>query len=118
MLFAGDDEQPEDHQGGASASLGAGESALLAIDYQTGQIKWRLGYGNAAGILTTAGRLLFTSNSGYAVALDPATGKTLWKTDVGGPMTNAPITYEWAGRQYVIIGARNTLTGLALPTGG
>lgn len=118
LLFAGDDEQPEDHQGGASASLGAGEWALLAIDYQTGQIKWRLGYGNAAGILTTAGRLLFTSNSGYAVALDPATGKTLWKTDVGGPMTNAPITYEWAGRQYVIIGARNTLTGLALPTGG
>ena len=55
---------------------------------------------------------------GYAAGLDPATGKTLWKTDVGGPMTNAPITYEWAGRQYVIIGARNTLTGLALPTGG
>ena len=54
----------------------------------------------------------------YAVALDPATGKTLWKTDVGGPMSNAPITYEWAGRQYVIIGARNTLTALALPTGG
>ncbi len=52
------------------------------------------------------------------MALDPATGKTLWKTNVGGPMTNAPITYEWAGRQYVLIGAGNTLTGLALPTGG
>jgi hypothetical protein len=59
--------------------------------------------------------LLFTSNSGYAVALDPATCKTLWKSDVGGVITNAPITYEWAGRQYVLIAARNTLIALALP---
>jgi alcohol dehydrogenase (cytochrome c) len=118
LLFSGDDDDVEDHQGGASSSLGAGEPALLAIDYQTGQVKWKLGYGNAAGILTTAGRLLFTSNSGYAVALDPATGRTLWKADVGGPMTNAPITYEWAGRQYVLIGARSTLIALALPAGG
>jgi hypothetical protein len=32
-------------------------------------------------------------------------------------MTNAPITYEWAGRQYVLIGARSTLIALALPAG-
>jgi len=115
LLFSGDDEQPEDHQGGAGSSLGAGESALLAIDYQTGQIKWKLGYGNPAGILTTAGQLLFTSNSGYAVALDPASGKTLWKSNVGGALSNAPITYEWAGRQYVLIAARNTLMAMALP---
>jgi glucose dehydrogenase len=58
-----------------------------ATGEKTGQIKWKLGYGNATGILTTAGRLLFTSNSGYAVAVDPATGKTLWKSDVGGVIT-------------------------------
>jgi alcohol dehydrogenase (cytochrome c) len=118
LLFAGDGEQPEDHEGGASSSLGAGESALLAIDYQTGQVKWRLGYGNASGILTTAGHLLFTSNSGYAVALDPASGRTLWKADIGGAMTNAPITYAWAGRQYVIVAARSSLIALAVPPAG
>jgi outer membrane protein assembly factor BamB len=54
---------------------------------------WKVGYGNPAGILTTAGGLLFTSNSGYLVALDAMDGKTVWKTNVGGPATNAPITY-------------------------
>jgi alcohol dehydrogenase (cytochrome c) len=49
------------------------------------------------------------------VALDPASGKTLWKSNVGGALTNAPITYEWAGRQYVLIAARNTLMAMALP---
>jgi outer membrane protein assembly factor BamB len=63
-------------------------------------------------------KLLFTSNSGYAVALDPANGKTLWKSDVGGAITNAPTTYEWAGRQYVLVAARNTLIALALPNAG
>ncbi len=115
LLFSGDDGQIEDHQGTASSGLGGGEPALLAIDYQTGQIRWKLGSGNSSGILTTAGKLLFTSNSGYAVALDPATGRTLWKSDVGGPISNAPITYEWAGRQYVLIGVRNSLMALALP---
>jgi outer membrane protein assembly factor BamB len=42
------------------------------------------GYRNPAGILTTAGGLLFTSNSGYLVALDATDGKTVWKTNVGG----------------------------------
>ena len=32
-----------------------------------------------------------------------------------GVITNAPITYEWAGRQYVLIAARHTLMALALP---
>jgi outer membrane protein assembly factor BamB len=66
---------------------------LLTIDYQTGEVRWKVGYGNPAGILTTAGGLLFTSNSGYLVALDAMDGKTVWKTNVGGPATNAPITY-------------------------
>jgi hypothetical protein len=44
-----------------------------------------------------------------------ANGKTLWKSDVGGAIINAPTTYEWAGRQYVLVAARTTLIALALP---
>ena len=54
----------EDHQGGRESALSPGDPALLAIDYQTGEVRWKVGYGNPAGILSTAGGLLFTSNSG------------------------------------------------------
>ncbi len=53
----------------------------------------------------------------YFVALDPANGKTLWKYNPGGPETNAPMTYEWAGRQYVVLAAQNKLYAFALPVG-
>jgi alcohol dehydrogenase (cytochrome c) len=117
LTTSDDQEGLENHQGGSTQAVGTTEMDLIAIDYKTGQVKWKLGYGNAAGILTTASRLLFTSNSGYFVALDPATGKTLWKYNPGGPETNAPMTYEWAGRQYVVLAAQNKLYAFALPPG-
>lgn len=114
-LTAGMEGEPEDHQGGREAPLGGGESALLAIDYQTGEVRWRLGYGNAAGVLSTSAGLVFTANSNYVVGLDGLTGKTLWKENLGGPLTNAPITYEQAGRQFVVMAVRDTLYSFALP---
>ena len=117
LTTSDDQEGLENHQGGSTQALGTTEMDLIAIDYQTGQVKWKLAYGNAAGVLTTASRLLFTSKSGYFVALDPATGKTLWKYNPGGPETNAPMTYEWAGRQYVVLAAQSKLYAFALPDG-
>src|SRR5436853_15486 len=53
-------------------------STLEAIDYKTGKLRWTrdLGEGDGhAGILTTAGKLLFTAdNDGNLLALDPSTG--------------------------------------------
>jgi alcohol dehydrogenase (cytochrome c) len=86
---------------------------IEAIDYKTGKIRWThdIGYGsNFQGVLTTAGDLLFTGdNSGNAMALDPATGKTLWHTNLGGVMNNAPITYELDGRQYLLLAGGESL---------
>ncbi len=95
------------------------ESVLEGIDYKTGDIKWRkeLGDGEAvAGILTTAGKLLFTSdNAQNLVALDPATGKTLWHVPVGGAMAASPMTYELDGRQYLLTPIQNVIFAWALP---
>ncbi|MCU1327167.1 MAG: glucose dehydrogenase [Bryobacterales bacterium] len=114
-LSAGIEGEPEDHQGGREAPLGGGESSLLAIDYQTGGVRWKLGYGNAAGILTTASGLVFTANSGYLVGLDAENGKTLWKQNAGGPASNAPITYQLGGKQFVVVSVRDTLYAFVLP---
>jgi acido-empty-quinoprotein group A len=81
-------------------------SVLEALDYQTGQIRWKHEIGDSegsSGMLTTAGDLLFTGdNSDNALALDPATGKTLWHVNLGARMQTGPITYELDGRQYLL----------------
>jgi acido-empty-quinoprotein group A len=95
------------------------DSAIRAIDYRTGKIVWDHEIGNgegSAGILTTAGHLLFTADdSGNLLALDPATGKTLWHVYLGGRMESCPETFELDGRQYLVVSAQNLLFAFALP---
>ena len=45
------------------------------------------------GILTTAGHLLFTGDSGEFVAFDPANGKLLWHQRITQPVSNGPSTW-------------------------
>jgi len=94
-------------------------STLRALDYKTGKVVWNHELGNGetiAGILTTAGHLLFTAdNSGNLLALDPATGKILWHLSVGGELVASPMTYELDGRQYLIVPIQENLYAFALP---
>jgi len=99
------------------------DTATRAINYRTGKITWthELGRGSSTtGNLSTAGHLLFTAdNSGNLLALDPATGKTLWHVNTGGRMANAPMTYMLDGRQYLVVAADgrvdHRLMAFALP---
>jgi alcohol dehydrogenase (cytochrome c) len=99
---------------------------LLALDYRTGKPRWKRvsargslrgsgegGEGN--GILTTAGHLLFSNESDRLVALDPATGKVLWRVYAGGNLTGCPMTYELDGRQYVLTPVDGVLYAWSLP---
>ena len=94
-------------------------SSLKAIEYQTGKIRWQhdLGPGeNWASVLSTAGGLVFTAdNHGNILALNDATGATLWHAYGGGPAKGPPITYELDGRQYVLVGSQEVLYCFALP---
>jgi acido-empty-quinoprotein group A len=94
-------------------------STVRALDYRTGKVVWNHEIGNGAsiaGILTTAGHLLFTAdNSGNLLGLDPATGKTLWHLNAGGHLAASPMTYQLDGRQYLIIPVQDILYAFALP---
>jgi len=68
-------------------------------------------------VLTTAGKLLFTGDSGELVAFDPADGKPLWHQRLTQPVSNGPSTYMLDGRQYLIVGAGDTLYALRLAGG-
>ncbi len=95
------------------------DSTLVAMDYTTGKPRWHheLGEGEGvAGMLTTAGHLLFTAdNSNNLLALDPATGKTLWHVPLGARMQAAPTTFEVDGKQYLLTPAGNILFAWVLP---
>ncbi|MGC2465575.1 MAG: acido-empty-quinoprotein group A [Candidatus Acidiferrum sp.] len=107
--------------GGRDRGLWA-NSTLRALDYRTGKVVWNheIGDGESiAGILTTAGHLLFSAdNSDNLLALDPVTGKTLWHLNVAGRLDASPMTYELDGRQYLIIPVQDILLAFALPVSG
>jgi alcohol dehydrogenase (cytochrome c) len=104
---------------GGKDELGlGGEAFLKAIDPKTGRIAWKITYPTegtgGSGILTTAGRLLFSGDpSGNLVARDPANGKPLWHTRLGSP-TNAPVTYMLDGQQHLVVAAGDTLYAFKL----
>lgn len=68
-------------------------------------IKW--GTPNFGGPVVTAGGVVFigATMDDYLRAFDAASGEELWKgrLPAGGQAT--PMTYEWEGRQYVVIAA-------------
>jgi alcohol dehydrogenase (cytochrome c) len=88
-----------------------------AIDYTTGKVRWthRWDGGARAGIVSTAGNLVFTGGSSNdLLALDATTGDALWHARLNAPISNGPITYELDGRQYVVVAAAESLWAFVL----
>jgi alcohol dehydrogenase (cytochrome c) len=66
-------------------------------------------------LLTTDGGLLFTGDtSGHFMAIDSTSGKTLWHTTTGANQNNGAITFEMDTKQYVVVGAGDSLYAFAL----
>ncbi|WHQ72911.1 PQQ-dependent methanol/ethanol family dehydrogenase [Methylorubrum extorquens] len=109
--------EPVNYKKGA-AYLGAGFNvspnfkdhigSLKAIDPATGKTAWE--YKNNAplwaGVLTTAGNLVFTGTpEGFLKAFDAKTGEEVWKFQVGTGVVASPITWEQDGEQWVGVAA-------------
>ncbi|MBI3684048.1 MAG: PQQ-dependent dehydrogenase, methanol/ethanol family [Acidobacteria bacterium] len=107
--------------GGGSKSIPDGprpSGAVMALNPLTGNKKWEFRHFSVswAGVLTTAGGLVFSGDAeGYCMALNALTGQVLWRTSLGGPITAAPITYSVNGKQYVAIASRSGVFAFALP---
>ena len=55
-------------------------------------------------LVATAGDLIFGGDvAGRFRALDATTGKVLWETDLGSPVTGHPVTFSADGKQYVAV---------------
>jgi alcohol dehydrogenase (cytochrome c) len=92
--------QPDSHPGDVLGSF-------LAINPLTGVKKWEIpltDLPSSAGMLATGGGIVFTGKlTGEFLALDEATGKTLWQFQTGSSVNATAITYTHKGRQYVTV---------------
>lgn len=90
--------------------------ALAAFDLNTGKLRWEAAEGNMApgapagspglgGPIVTAGGLIFTAATidPHLRAFDADTGKEIWTVELPASAQSTPMTYEWGGKQYVVI---------------
>ncbi|HYU09008.1 MAG TPA: pyrroloquinoline quinone-dependent dehydrogenase [Gemmatimonadales bacterium] len=108
--------------------------ALVAVSLQNGGISWTVPLGtmggfpgspNLGGPIATAGGVVFIGATlDRAIrAFDVETGRELWKADLPAGARATPMTYEAAGRQFVVIaaggggpfGAGDAIIAFALP---
>ena len=97
---------------------------LAAVDLKTGKVKWestigtteelaplgiamKWGTPSIGGSLVTAGGLVFIGSTmdKYLRAFDAKTGEELWQGRLPATGNATPMTYEWKGRQFVVIAA-------------
>jgi alcohol dehydrogenase (cytochrome c) len=101
-------------------------AAVRAIDPATGERRWEhrfraypsnISLDLTGGIMTTATGLLFVGdNDGWLYAFESATGRQLWRGQVGAPVWGtAAISYVLDGRQWVVTPAGLELKAFALP---
>src|SRR5712671_1248158 len=78
---------------------------VFAIAVDTGRTAWK--YEQRAGTLSlvaTGGGLIFGGDdNGRFRALDDKTGKILWETNLGSPVSGFPISFAVGGKQYVAV---------------
>jgi alcohol dehydrogenase (cytochrome c) len=117
MFYLTDTDERPEGWGGLDSMVGGDGGALLAIDYKTGKTVWRHDWPSGGGVvshLSTAGKLLFTSNLNYLIAFEPSSGKILWHAGLTGIPSAGPITYMVDGKQHVLVAAGDTLFAFAL----
>jgi PQQ-dependent dehydrogenase (methanol/ethanol family) len=81
-----------------------GMGNFIAWDPAAGRIVWSKPerFSVWSGALTTAGDVTFYGTlEGYLKAVDPRTGKELWKFKMPSGIVGNVFTYEYNGRQYV-----------------
>lgn len=91
--------------------------AIKALEAETGKLRWefKLHAPSSAGVLSTAGGLVFTgTREGWFFALDAASGKPLWRFQTGGQIAANPISFLVDQKQHVAIAAGQALFVFAL----
>jgi quinoprotein glucose dehydrogenase len=90
--------------------------ALVAFDLNSGKLRWQAPLGSMAeaapagsvgfgGPMATAGGLIFAAAAidPHLHAFDADTGKEIWTVELPASAQSTPMTYEWKGKQYIVV---------------
>lgn len=90
--------------------------AVVAFDLNSGKLRWETALGQMqdgwpmgsisfGGPMATAGGVVFTAAAldPHLSAFDADTGKQLWSAELPASAQSTPMTYEWSGKQYIVI---------------
>jgi alcohol dehydrogenase (cytochrome c) len=108
---------------GTGATIGLSKRVLKAIDPLTGQPVWTHEYPNlnnapvntGPSLLTTAANLLITGDDQKNLIIYSADkGDVLWHHEVTANQSDGPITYMLDGKQWILIGAGDSLYAYSL----
>ena len=96
------------------------QKILLAYSLDGDKPVWRYvqsGSGHsAAGVMTTAGGLVFFGDDAQSFeAVDAASGKSLWHFNTGQNISASPMTYAINSKQFVAIAAGSDIFTFTLP---
>jgi alcohol dehydrogenase (cytochrome c) len=125
-IFYSSPDEPADNLGEILGGMtgpvpNEGTLAVKALEVKTGRVRWQYTlpshrtYNEMAGLMSTAGRLVFGGNDESLVALNAETGAELWRFEAGGQIVAAPVSYQLAGRQYIAVAAGRSILAFALP---
>ena len=95
-------------------------NGLAKVNMETGEItRWPIGpIPTNSSILVTAGDVVFWGDINRRFrAQDAETGKVLWETILGAPISTSNITYQVNGKQYIAILTGNNMSHPGLDTG-
>jgi alcohol dehydrogenase (cytochrome c) len=87
-------------------------TGLAKINLETGEVlRFNIGRSPTNGsMLATAGDVVFNGDLNRRFkAFDAQTGKQLWESILGGPISVSTITYSAGGKQYVLVMTGETL---------
>ncbi|UWZ84865.1 acido-empty-quinoprotein group A [Occallatibacter riparius] len=123
IYYLTDDSDKPSGYGGTGDGIGRSVRVLQAIDPLTGEAVWKHAYPNVKdapttvgpSILTTAGNLLISGDDQKNMIIFSADkGKILWHYELNANESGGIITYLLDGKQYIVLGAGDSLYAWSL----
>jgi quinohemoprotein ethanol dehydrogenase len=97
------------YMGGSFGQAQANDRGIFAaLDVTTNKLLWRQSWREIcySGSIVTAGGLLFVGRAdGRLTALDSSNGASLWEFVTDGGVNTTATTFEYQGKQYVVVHA-------------
>jgi alcohol dehydrogenase (cytochrome c) len=98
--------KPARFNGGAGFAKPVLAGSVVAIDVTTGKQVWKKHFRSPmldGALITGSGLVFIGTPEGKLLALDEATGNTVWSTKTASGLNAAPMTYSIGGKQYISI---------------